>query len=68
MTKRLVPKSFILMSNYSKSRQENSINIFCYGSLSGSQKLLSMNVITQGCNFQTLHIWVIADHSLYNSW
>ena len=34
MTKRLVPNSFILMSNYSKSRQENSINVFCYGSLS----------------------------------
>ena len=34
MTKGLMPKGFILMSNYSKSRQENSINIFCYGSLS----------------------------------
>ena len=27
-----------------------------------------MNVIIQGCNFQTLHAQIMAVYSLYNSW
>lgn len=34
MIKGLMPQHFILTLNYSKTRQEDSINTFCYGSLS----------------------------------
>lgn len=67
MIKGLMPNSFILISNYSKSRRENSINIFCYGSLALTLRNFSQRMSLSKATIFRLHAQIMAIHSLCNS-
>ena len=66
MIKGLMPQHFILTLNYSKTRGLYKY-ILLWKPVPDSQKLLSMNVINQSCNFQTAPAQIAGVCSACNS-